>query len=49
MVFKVSKSHVTIKVPEELRDRVKVYAAQNGMAMYEVISNAVDQMLLRKP
>lgn len=47
LVFGVSKL-VTIKVPEDCRDKVKVYAAQNKMAVYEVVVNAVDQMLLRK-
>ena len=27
---------VTVKVPEELRNRVKVYAAKNRKAVYEV-------------
>ena len=33
---------VTIKVPESTRTRAKVYAAENDLAIYEVIGKALD-------
>jgi len=31
---------VTIKVPEGLRDEIKVYAAANKLSMFEVVESA---------
>ena len=39
---------VTVKVPAEVRVKAKVYAAQNNLTIYEVFSDALEQMLLRK-
>lgn len=35
---------VTIKVPEDLHDKMKVYAAQNKMALYEVVSSGFEKL-----
>jgi hypothetical protein len=35
---------VTLKVTEELHDKIKIYAAQNKVAIYEVVASGFEKL-----